>query len=183
MKQRSEEWFEIRKNRLTASDFASACGWNKYKSRQKLWQQKTGKVEPEPMNADMQRGVDLEQSGIDVLEVETGLKVNEIGFKIHDKYDWLGASPDGIIGKQYVVEIKSPRVIHKTVPDHYMPQIQGQMEICDVEQCYFVSINEYGHNIILVNRDKKYWDSMFPLLEEFWEYIKTDTKPPIRRKK
>tara|TARA_R100000329_G_scaffold32552_3_gene30221 strand:- start:977 stop:1528 length:552 start_codon:yes stop_codon:yes gene_type:complete len=183
MKQRSEEWFEIRKNRLTASDFASACGWNKYKSRQKLWQQKTGKVEPEPMNADMQRGVDLEQSGIDVLEVETGLIVNEIGFKIHDKYDWLGASPDGIIGKQYVVEIKSPRVIHKTVPDHYMPQIQGQMEICDVEQCYFVSINEYGHNIILVNRDKKYWDSMFPLLEEFWEYIKTDTKPPIRRKK
>jgi hypothetical protein len=64
-----------------------------------------------------------------------------------------------------------------------MPQIQGQMEICDVEQCYFVSINEDGHNIILVNRDKKYWDTMFPLLEEFWEYIKTDTKPPIRRKK
>ena len=131
----------------------------------------------------MQRGIDLEQSGIDALEVETGLIAEEIGFKIHDDYDWLGASPDGIIGDEYVIEIKSPRVIHQAVPDYYVPQIQGQMEICDVDKCYFVSINEDGHNIILINRDKDYWNNMFPLLEEFWQYVKTNTKPPYRRKK
>ena len=183
MKQRREEWFEVRKNRLTASDFAAACGWNKFKSRQKLWEQKTGKAEDEPINQDMQRGIDLEQSGIDALEVETGLIAEQIGFKIHDDYDWLGASPDGIIGDEYVIEIKSPRVIHQTVPDYYVPQIQGQMEICNVDKCYFVSINEDGHNIILINRDKDYWSNMFPLLEEFWQYVKTNTKPPYRRKK
>lgn len=183
MKQRSEEWFAVRKNRLTASDFAAACGWNKFKSRQKLWEEKTGKKPPDEINVDMQRGIDLEQSGIDVLEVETGLIVNEIGFKIHNNYDWLGASPDGIIDNKFVVEIKSPRVVHKVIPEYYMPQIQGQMEICNIDKCYFVSINEDGHNIIIVDRDNDYWNRMFLLLEEFWNYIKTDTKPPYRRKK
>lgn len=182
MKQRSEEWFEVRKNRLTASDFASACGLNKYKSRQKLWEEKTGKKPPDEINVDMQRGIDLEQSGIDVLEVETGHIAEEIGFKIHKDHDWLGASPDGIIGDKFVVEIKSPRVVHKEVPELYVPQIQGQMEICDIDQCYFISINEDGHNILLIDRDKNYWNDMFVQLQEFWEFVKTETKPPIRRK-
>lgn len=182
MKQRSKEWFEARKNRLTASDFASACGWNKYKSRQKLWEEKTGKRENDPINEDMQRGIDLEQTGVDIFEVETGLIVEPIAFKIHDDYDWLGASPDGIVSNKYVIEIKSPRVIHKTIPDYYLPQIQGQMEICNIDQCYFISVNEFGHNIIKVDRNKNYWNEMFPLLQEFWDYVKTDSKPPIRRK-
>ena len=183
MKQRSEEWFDARKNRLTASDFASACGWNKFKSRQKLWEEKTGARESDPINEDMQRGIDLEQSGIDALEVETGLIAESIGFQVHRNHEWLGASPDGIIGKDFVIEVKSPRVLHKEIPDYYIPQIQGQIEICDVDKCYFVSITEEAHNIVLVERDHEYWNNMYPLLKEFWDHVLNKTKPPYRRNK
>ena len=46
-----------------------------------------------------------------------------------------------------MVEIKCPpkRKFTKTVPLHYLMQVQGQLEVCDLDECDFfqVKIEEY----------------------------------------
>lgn len=65
----------------------------------------------------------------------------------HPQYDWIGASPDGVsIGgpedEPYAVEVKCPvsREITAEVPDHYIPQVQLQLEVMDLEMCVFVQV-------------------------------------------
>ena len=83
------------------------------------------------------------------------LKVNEFGLIQHEKYSFLGASPDGICKNGIMLEIKCPftRKINKTgeiynhiCPAYYWVQVQQQLECCDLEECDFwqCDIGEYG---------------------------------------
>ena len=52
---------------------------------------------------------------------------------------WLGASPDGLIGEDGLLEIKCPtKRLYSGVPWHYMAQVQGQLHILDRRWCDFV---------------------------------------------
>jgi hypothetical protein len=53
---------------------------------------------------------------------------------------FLGASPDGISDDGVMLEIKCPprRVICGTPTDYYWAQMQGQLEVCDLERCDFL---------------------------------------------
>ena len=53
-------------------------------------------------------------------------------FAVHKTHLWLGATPDGTIGEDGLLEIKCPmHRTHEHLPAHYMPQVQGQLEIMD----------------------------------------------------
>ena len=179
MKQRTEEWFKIRENKLTASDFASACGENKFCSTEELWLRKTKQIAKPKINADMQRGIDFEQKGIDVLEIQKNIITKEIGFVEHPDYDWLGCSPDGITAES-VIEVKAPRFINPNLterPNYYEHQIQGQMEICNKDMCFLVLISATNFKIFEVKRNKDFWNNMLPRLEEFWHCVKNNINP------
>ena len=81
------------------------------------------------------------------------IKIYEAGLLIHDKYNWLGASPDGILENDKLIEIKCPikRNIDNSIPIYYLNQIQIQLEVCNLENCYLfqckfeeININEYN---------------------------------------
>jgi hypothetical protein len=61
---------------------------------------------------------------------------------------FLGASPDGISDDGVMLEIKCPprRVICGTPTDYYWAQMQGQLEVCDLERCDFLECKlvEFG---------------------------------------
>jgi hypothetical protein len=73
---------------------------------------------------------------------------------------FLGASPDGISDDGVMLEIKCPprRVICGTPTDYYWAQMQGQLEVCDLERCDFLeckliefsSCEEYMEHIQMV---------------------------------
>lgn len=77
--------------------------------------------------------------------------MEEFGLIQHDKYTFIGASPDGIgtSGKNagIMLEIKCPfrRVITGIPKDYYLVQMLTQLEVCDLEYCDFCecTINEY----------------------------------------
>ena len=65
----------------------------------------------------------------------------EFGCIPHPKYSFLGASPDGITPNGVMLEIKVPysREFQKDdIPPHYYDQMQGQLEVCNLDECDFL---------------------------------------------
>ena len=75
-----------------------------------------------------------------------------IGLIIHNQYKHIGASPDGISDLGIMLEIKCPfkRKIDGAIPEQYWMQIQGQLEVCDLEECDYLECKlwEYRKNIV-----------------------------------
>uniref|UniRef100_UPI00356409A8 lambda exonuclease family protein n=1 Tax=Halomonas sp. TaxID=1486246 RepID=UPI00356409A8 len=80
--------------------------------------------------------------------METGRSPVETGFHTHPKHDWLGASPDGLVGDDGLIEIKAPFKLRDAleVPDElldlgdrdlYWHQIQCQMAVMGRDWCDF----------------------------------------------
>ena len=176
-----------REGRLTASVFASAIGVG-YDSRQKLWRQLTGREERFTGNAATEWGKDNEMHAITAYEVATGEIVESAGgkqgFVISASHDWLGCTPDGYVGSDIVVEAKCPASmnLYGRVPDHYMPQVQGQLFITGRKLAHFVCWTPEGLEVHEVPFDEEYWHVCIFALSEFYSCWKSDLEPPKRKK-
>lgn len=154
--QRSKEWYEIREGLLTASSLADALGKGHFTTRDQLLINKTSDKKPEfEINPIMQWGVKYEPVATEFYEKMFGVDIVEFGLIPHPELSVFGASPDGICDttspKEYIgrmLEIKCPpkRQFTDEVPLHYWMQMQGQLEVCDLEECDFlqVKIEEYN---------------------------------------
>lgn len=94
----------------------------------------------------MQRGTDLEPEARDLYVKETGNQVEETGFWQHPELDFVGASPDGLVGDDGLLEIKCPMlethigyIEDYIVPEDYRPQMALQMACTGRKWCDFVS--------------------------------------------
>ena len=98
---------------------------------------------PVYVNQAMQRGTDLEPLARDEYEARSGTMVEQVGIALHDELD-VGASPDGLVGDDGLVEIKCPfemtrvaRVWATGDVSDYEAQVQWQLWVlgrswCDV---------------------------------------------------
>jgi hypothetical protein len=73
-------------------------------------------------------------------------KVTETGFVLHDEYNWLGASPDGLVGDDGMIEIKYRKTLKtfhesniKDPPRAYLSQMQTGMWVCNRQWCDYVN--------------------------------------------
>jgi len=144
VKQRSEEWYELRKNMLTASDTAQALGLSKYSKQSQLV---TKKAFPEKNNMNgmvipaLRHGIVYESMALRCYQQRhANMKIHEFGLIPHPQLDCYGASPDGITDFGIMIEIKCPlkRVIDGTIPDNYYFQMQGQMAVCSLNECDYI---------------------------------------------
>jgi putative phage-type endonuclease len=151
--QRSEAWYEMRKTKLTASSLAGAIGHCHFHSRDELILDKIIEKPFEP-NPITEWGVKYEDVAILFYEELFNVKILDFGMVPHPDFEAFGASPDGICDETgsedhiaRMVEIKCPpkRKFTKTVPGHYLMQVQGQLEVCDLDECDFfqVKIEDY----------------------------------------
>jgi len=107
MEQKSKDWFEIRRWKLTASNWQAI--WNVWKWLdtyvvEVMSDYYSSWVEDNFISRDMQKGIDLEPLAREEYELVTGNKVTEVGFIEYDEYVWC--SPDGLVGEDGWVEIK-----------------------------------------------------------------------------
>ena len=151
--QRSPEWYQLRKKILTASSLGTAIDKGHFQTRDELLLDKIIEKPYEP-NPITEWGVKYEDVAIMFYEELYNVKVIDFGLIPHPEFKAFGASPDGICddtgNEEYIarmVEIKCPpkRRFTKTVPPHYGMQVQGQLEVCDLDECDFfqVKIEEY----------------------------------------
>ena len=154
-KQRSPEWYEFRKDRLTASDLGTVIGVNPYSSIKELILKKCGHERPFNGGSAITHGVKYEDVAIAIYENRNNVHIAEYGCLPHPTIAFFGASPDGICSakstnKNFIgrmVEIKCPKSRNLTgfIPEYYAAQVQGQLEVCGLEYCDFLEcvISEY----------------------------------------
>jgi putative phage-type endonuclease len=159
MEQRSEEWFQARLGRVTASKIADVvasadkpeskrlAGWTNYMA-QLITERLTGQPTEGFTNAAMQWGTDTEPQARAAYEFLTDNPVQEVGFVVHPEIDGSGASPDGLVGEDGLVEIKCPNtsthldtLITESVPKKYVSQMQWQMACTGRDWCDFASFD------------------------------------------
>lgn len=140
--QRTEEWYNSRNNMITASDFAQALNQGKFGTQKQLIIKKAGYTEDTFNNnlPALKWGTMFESVATMIYQKRFNVVVNEFGLLKHPYRDYFGASPDGITENGIMVEIKCPfkRKITGEIPIQYYYQIQGQLDVCDLEECdYF----------------------------------------------
>lgn len=135
LEQGSDEWKKVRLGKITGTRTKKVKQANNLGLVDELIAEIiTEQVEEFYVNEKMQRGTDTEPIARKEYEELTGLIVEQVGFLLSDKYNWLGFSPDGLINENGIyrkgVEIKCPdtdthvRYIRQnTLPNEYKDQI------------------------------------------------------------
>jgi len=184
--QGSSGWHKSRAERVTASQFGVVCGVSDFARPVDLWMLRTGRVEdPFRGNADTARGNTLEPVALAWYKKNfcssPKVEVQVTGHWLCEGASYLGASPDGLIGEDGLIEIKCPRYqTHEYVPAYYMAQVQGQLHITKRAWCDFVSYHQTQEPTVhRVYYSKAYWDWMFPQLRQFYFHIQMDEPPAL----
>lgn len=168
--QGSPEWFQLRKTKITATDACVIMGANHWKTKRQLYYEKISDDPPKAPNARMQRGTDLEPIARELFTIKTGIEA----FPAVVVKDWTMASLDGISHNNEIVEIKCSGdadhsiALKGKVPDHYYPQLQHQMHVCNVDKMYYFSFDGADGVIVELLRNPLYVEKM--LVEEIRFY-------------
>ena len=144
VEQKTDAWYTMRQNMITASDFAQALGEGKFGTVKQFYQKKCevniDDGAASKVNPFFKWGNMFEPVAIDIYSRLFDVKVHTFGLLKHPTCEFFGASPDGISDNGIMVEIKCPkrRKIDGEVPTQYYYQIQGQLDVCDLQECdYF----------------------------------------------
>ena len=96
----------------------------------------------------MQHGIDNEPDAKLAYAEVSGRNIIPSGFMLHPTIEFCGATPDGFVGEDGLIEIKCPRTVThigylmaKEVPEQYKPQMALQMIVTGRAWCDFVSFD------------------------------------------
>ena len=176
MEQRSPEWFAARLGRVTASKIADVIAKTKTgygASRDDymtnlILERMTGAPTESISNQFMEWGTQQEPFARAEYEKVKEVLVDEVGIIYHPTIEMTGASPDGLVGDDGLVEIKCPSskthmatILSQTIAGKYFAQMQWQLCCTKRSWCDFVSFDPRmpeGLKLYIkrVERDDKY---------------------------
>lgn len=185
--QRTPEWFDARRGRLTASNMGAWLVKNDKTSQKArrtaaamILAERAGFPDPPVKeNDDIRRGIEWEPQAIQEFSRLTGLLVDPIGFA-QSKHGLFGASPDGLIlSTGEGIEVKCPRAskliqYHQAgeLPDEYRDQVHGTMAVLGCKAYHFFAYHEGLPSFhVRVERDT-YTNEMLEGLKSFSNYLR-----------
>ncbi|MDE3771554.1 YqaJ viral recombinase family protein [Sinorhizobium meliloti] len=154
--QGTAEWHSLRLGKVTASRVADVIaktktGYSASRANyaaQLVTERLTGLPTEGFTNAAMQWGTDMEPEARAAYEFYRAEEVEQIAFVPHPTIGDAGASPDGQVGPDGLVEIKCPNtathietLIGRAVPSKHVTQMQWQMACTGRKWCDFVSFD------------------------------------------
>ena len=181
--QGSSEWFTARCGVVTASEVDSLVsptgeirkgkGVRTYLC-QKVAEKVMGYSEGSLSSWDMEQGKILETIAIPWLAFERDLKIDRVGLCIRDD-PRCACSPDGLIGDDCGLEIKSPQpktqvqyLLDGRVPDQYIAQVQMSMYVTKRPRWLFVSYSRDLPKLVLtVEPDPAFQAALDTALKQF----------------
>lgn len=152
MEQRTDEWFQARLGKVTASNVSkimakTKTGYSADRANylaQLVCERLTGKPTETFSNAAMQWGTEQEPFARAAYETKFQTMVEEVGFIQHPTIEMAGASPDGFVDDG-LIEIKCPNtatmldvLLTKKIDDKYFKQVQWQLACTKRLWCDFV---------------------------------------------
>ena len=143
--QQSPQWLKERCGCLTASRMADAVaflkGGKESEARRKykielVAERMTDLMIERYVNDAMQWGIEQEAFAKDRYEEVTGALIQKCGFALHGDITLFGASPDGLVGEDGLIEIKCPTTAtfvewmsNGVVPEQHKPQMLAQLAV------------------------------------------------------
>ena len=171
----SDAWFKNRMGRITASRIADVMNFTqkggegaKRKSyRMQLCAERlTNLMATHFVSLEMQRGIEMEATAIEMYQLATQSMVIPCGFVLHPEWDFAGASPDGLVDADGLIEVKCPKSetliewrLTGQAPDEYLFQMQWQMACTGRKWCDFYGFDDrlpspISHLIARIERDE-----------------------------
>jgi putative phage-type endonuclease len=180
IEQRTPEWFEARKGRVTASVAGAILGMSPFMSRDGVMRAMVRDVLgapsefPDPVPPPVAWGNAMEDMAIAEFEFDTGITTTEAPFIPFE--DWLGCSPDRLVYDDYGLEQKCPYGIRNDTPPvfktleeqpHYNAQIQVCLYVTKRKGWYFNQWTPHGSQWVMVLRDEGWMLDNIPRLRQF----------------
>lgn len=186
--QNSPEWHARRLRGVGASEVAAVLGICPYNTAYQLWQVKTRRVEGFEGNSFTLHGQETEGRARARYELLT-MEDMPPAFAQHPKYEVCFANLDGINSdNSLILEIKCPKgrstldsALANTVPAHYIPQVQYQLAVTGADLLHFFVYHDETKQqaLVEVKPDIEYQGMLINEVLKFWEFVKTDTPPPL----
>lgn len=154
--QGTHDWHAARLGKVTASRVSDMLaktrnGWGASRTNyaaQLICERLTGVATATFTNDAMRFGTENEPLARDAYEFHRDCSVTLVGFIEHPRIPMSGASPDGLVGDDGLIEIKVPNsathietMISGVVPEKYQLQMMWQMAVTSREWCDFVSFD------------------------------------------
>ena len=195
--QGSEEWLRMRLGKVTASRVSDVIKGGRSGAASKtaksymaelILEILTGESQPFFQNEAMRWGTETEPQAKSMYEIKNGfIHVKEVAFVEHNEF--IGISPDGLIGKDGLLEIKCPKTttqikyaLSDDYSSDYKAQIQMQLWVTGRKWCDFVSFDprldcEAGYLQQRVERDEEYIEEM---KEKVYKFVEEMNKSIIK---
>lgn len=185
---------EKRKGRVTGSSVGAILGVDPNRTRDDVMRAMVREYHGAEKEIDQfaedvvfAHGKFYEPQAIGEFEMDTGFKVEPCGFFIHPEHDWLGATPDGLINSDAVLEVKCPwgkrndtEPVFKTAKEqpHYMAQMQIEMACSSRSLAHFYQWTPYGSAPEVVTFDNEWFLGALPALKAFYDdYLRAIKNP------
>lgn len=203
-KQGSPEWHKQRATRITGTRIAPIIGCSPFSNAEdtmramvRAYHGKENEFEIKKEKDDhlriaLEYGIKNEPMAIMAFELfaeKNGLilEVEEAEFVVHPEYDWIGASPDGFVGENALIEIKCPYSKRNAESfksyveqPHYYAQMQMQLQCTGRDECFFFQWNDKTNLCERVERNDNWWKQQLPKLQEFYDKFLEEVKTPER---
>jgi len=182
-KQGSAEWHTARLGKVTGSQFSNVL--NKKTGRKTyMYRLAAERLTDTPQatytNPSMEWGVEHEEEARVTYLEDMAADVSVPGFIYIS--DYVGVSPDGLVGEDGIIEIKCPNstthintIIEDTVPSKYLPQIQGILWVTGRKWCDFISydprMKKKKFHCIRIERDEEYIENLKLETDKFIEEL------------
>ncbi len=185
-----DEWLRLRKQGIGGSDASVVCGINRYKSPMELWLDKTNQLPCQEAGEAAYWGTILEPLVVSEFTKRTGIEVSRQKQLLQSReHPFMLANLDGICehpdyGK-VIFEAKTASAYkagewEDTIPDEYLIQIQHYMAVTGYKGAYIAAL--IGGNTFrwrFIERDEELITMLIQLEADFWEYVKSETPPPL----
>ena len=130
------------------------------------------------LSYDMRIGMEREPEARDYYTLLTHQPVVQAGVCYVNELKIIGASVDGFVGEDGLIEIKCPRLtthvntmLYGAMPTTYTNQVQGQMWVTGRKWCDFFSYNPDSHKmffVVRVMRDEEYIKELSAAVYQFY---------------
>lgn len=185
IEQNTAEWHRFRKDKIGASLAPVIMGVSPWMTPYQLYEQMLGITEPTEENEAMRRGKYMEEDARALFVKQTNIFVKP-AVGVHEKFNWLMASFDGLcLDNKVIVEIKCPgqsdhhAALDGKVPEKYFPQLQHQIAVSGYDRAYYFSYDGKTTALLTVRRDEEYIVELVKKERDFYNGLLTFTPPKL----
>lgn len=192
--QGSSDWLNWRKNGVSASEAGTVLGVDPYKTRWRLWAEKTDRAVPEDLsnNPFVQKGIAMEDRARQCAEKVLNEKYLPAVCASSSEKSFIRASFDGLTRNNVPVELKVPaESTFESVKaegeaskayQRYYPQVQQQIYVAESQSAWLMfyhPADDGTYELFEIERDDAFIEKLLEEATKFWFHITKDVAPDL----